>query len=610
MPLSIPFKAFLFALVALAATCMVRSLGPAHKPSNPATEAKSQACPNDGSGLTLPAGFCATVFADGIGHARHMVVSPSGALYVNTWSGRYYGNDTPHPGGFLVALQDKSGSGKADMTERFGETVQSGGKGGTGIGMYKGSIFAEINDRIVRYRLPAGAIVPSGPADTIVSGLPLGGDHQMHPFAINAEGAMYVDVASATNSCQLKNRTLKSPGLNPCTELETRGGVWLFDANKTNQSFSPAERFATGIRNAEGFAIDASGRVFVTQHGRDQLHTNWPEVYKPDQEATLPAEVLLLLQHNGDYGWPECYYDAFVQKLVLAPEYGGDGGKTTGVCANKIGPVAVFPAHWAPNAMVLYDKTQFPERYRGGVFIGFHGSWNRAPYAQGGYNVVFQPLDGDHASGQCEIFADGFAGAVKSPAKAVHRPSGLAVGADGSLYVSDDIRGRIYRIVYRGSPDAGTPSVTACPSAAAPAGDIVEQPAQPPEGTHPDAGKVATGALPVPQGATREMVELGERIYRGQVGGAACTGCHGDSGQATPLGPALTGKNWLWSDGSYAGIKKTIIEGVSQPKQYRSPMPAMGGAQLTPDQASAVAAYVWSLSHRGSSDRNESQKRR
>ena len=610
MPLSIPFKPFLFAVVALAAMCMVRSLATAHKPSDPAREAKSQACPNDDSGLTLPAGFCATVFADGIGHARHMVVSPSGVLYVNTWSGRYYGNDTPHPGGFLVALQDKSGSGKADMTERFGETVQSGGKGGTGIGMYRGSIFAEINDRIVRYSLPAGAVVPSGPADTIVSGLPLGGDHPMHPFAINAEGAMYVDVASATNSCQLKNRTLKSPGLNPCTELETRGGVWFFDANKTNQSFSPEERFATGIRNAEGFAIDASGRVFVTQHGRDQLHTNWPELYKPDQEATLPAEVVLLLKRNADYGWPECYYDAFAQKLVLAPEYGGDGGKAIGLCANKIGPVAVFPAHWAPNAMVLYDKTQFPERYRGGVFIAFHGSWNRAPYAQGGYNVVFQPLEGDQASGQCEIFADGFAGAVKSPAKAAHRPSGLAVGPDGSLYVSDDIRGRIYRIVYRGSPNTGTPSVTTCPSAAAPAGDIVEQPAQPPEGTHPDAGKAATAAFPVPQGATREMVELGERIYRGQVGGAACTGCHGDSGQGTPLGPALTGKKWLWSDGSYAGMKKTIIEGVSQPKQYRSPMPALGGAQLTPDQVSAVAAYVWSLSHRGSSNRNESQKRR
>src|SRR5437870_8410292 len=538
-------------LSCVAVLCLIDPIAPARSGSNSGKTTKTLSCPSDDSGVELPAGFCARGFADDIGPARHLGVSPSGVVYVNTWSGEYYDNVPARAGGFVVALQDKTGAGKADVIERFGETVQSGGAGGTGIGMYKGSIYAESNDRIVRYSLTAGSIAPLDSPDTIVSGLPLGGDHPMHPFIINAEGSMYVDVATATNSCQLQNRTPKSPGLNPCTELETRGGVWLFDANKTNQSFSPAERFATGIRNAEGFAIDASGRVFVTQHGRDQLHTNWPEVYKPDQEATLPAEVLLLLQHNGDYGWPECYYDAFVQKLVLAPEYGGDGGKTTGVCANKIGPVAVFPAHWAPNAMVLYDKTQFPERYRGGVFIGFHGSWNRAPYAQGGYNVVFQPLDGDHASGQCEIFADGFAGAVKSPAKAVHRPSGLAVGAAGSLYVSDDIRGRIYRIVYRRSPDAGTPSVTACPSAAAPAGDIVEQPAQPPEGTHPDAGKVATGALPVPQGATREMVELGERIYRGQVGGAACTGCHGDSGQATPLGPALTGKNWLWSDGSY-----------------------------------------------------------
>jgi glucose/arabinose dehydrogenase/mono/diheme cytochrome c family protein len=604
MQLSNPFKTLLSALVALAAMCMGDSLAPAQNQSNPAAEAKSQACPNDDSGLQLPAGFCATVFADDIGHARHVVVAPSGVLYVNTWSGRYYGDDTPHAGGFLVALQDKSGAGKADVIERFGETVQSGGAGGTGIGMYKGSIYAEINDRIVRYSLPAGSMVPSGSADSIVSGLPLGGDHPMHPFIINAEGSMYVDVASATNSCQLKNRTLKSPGADPCTELETRGGIWRYDANKTNQTFSPAERFATGIRNAEGFAIDSSGRVFVTQHGRDQLHTNWPDLYRPDQEATLPAEVLLLLKPQGDYGWPECYYDAFVQKLVLAPEYGGDGGKTIGVCANKTAPTAAFPAHWAPNAMVRYDKKQFPARYRDGVFIAFHGSWNRAPYAQGGYNVVFQPLAGDRASGQCEVFADGFAGAVKSPAKAAHRPTGLAVGPDGSLYVSDDIRGRIYRIVYHGGSASGAANVTACPSAAAPAGNPVEVAAEPPEGTHPDAGAAATGSLPVPEGATREMIALGERIYRGQVGGAACTGCHGESGQGTPLGPDLLGKKWLWSDGSYAGIAKTITDGVVQPKQYRSPMPPMGGSQLTPDQISALAAYVWGLSHSASPNRN------
>jgi glucose/arabinose dehydrogenase/mono/diheme cytochrome c family protein len=596
------FRILVLALLALAAIYGGTSLMSVQSDTTLAAGAQSQGCANDDSGLQLPAGFCATVFADDVGHARHMVVAPSGVVYVNTWSGRYYGNTPPHPGGFLVALQDKSGAGKADVIERFGETAQNGGAGGTGIGLYKGSIYAESKDRIVRYSLPDGAIVASGAADTIVSGLPLGGDHPMHPFLINAEGAMYVDVATATNACQVKNRTLKSPGVSPCTELETRGGVWLYDANKTGQTFSPAERYATGIRNAEGFAIDANGQVLVTQHGRDQLHANWPEFYQPDQEATLPSEELLLLKAKGDYGWPECYHDAFVQKLVLAPEYGGDG-KKIGVCADKVGAVAVFPAHWAPNAMVRYDQKQFPARYREGVFIAFHGSWDRAPYAQGGYNVVFQPLSGESASGQCEVFADGFAGTVKSPGKAEHRPSGLAVGPDGALYVSDDIRGRIYRIVYRGGAEGGAANIRPCPSLTAPAGSPVEAAAKPPEGTHPNAGAAANN-LPVPEGATRPMVALGERIYRGQVGGAACTGCHGESGEGTPLGPPLTGKKWLWSDGSFAGIKNTITEGVAQPKEYRSPMPPMGGAQLTPEQVSAVAAYVWAISHRGAANRN------
>jgi glucose/arabinose dehydrogenase len=233
------------------------------------------------------------------------------------------------------------------LNERFGETVQSGGAGGTGIGLYKGSFFAEINDRIVRYTLPSGSIVPQGPAVPIVTGLPLGGDHPMHPFAIDSDGSLYIDVATATNACQGQNRTPKSPGIDPCTELETRGGIWRYDATKTNQTFSPAERFATGIRNAEGFAIDAAGHLFVTQHGRDQLHANWPDLYKPEEEATQPAEELLLLRQGGGYGWPECYYDAVQGKLVLSPEYGGDGGKKVGPCATKSAPIAAFPAHRA-----------------------------------------------------------------------------------------------------------------------------------------------------------------------------------------------------------------------------------------------------------------------
>jgi glucose/arabinose dehydrogenase/mono/diheme cytochrome c family protein len=585
----------LLALSLLAALCTFSLSATAQTQPGSDQKPKSPSCPNDDSGLTLPAGFCATVFADDIGHARHMVVGPGGVVYVNTWSGEYYENAPPHAGGFLVALQDKLGTGKADVIERFGETVQTGGAGGTGIGIYKGSIYAEINDRIVRYSLPAGAIVPTNSPETIVSGLPLGGDHPMHPFIIDAAGSMFVDVATATNSCQPQNRQPKIPGANPCTELETRGGVWRYDANKTSQTFSPAGRFATGIRNGEGFAVDSAGRIFVTQHGRDQLHSNWPDLYKPDQEATLPAEEVMLLKSGGDYGWPECYYDPFQQKLVLAPEYGGDGGKTVGPCANKLAPVVAFPAHWAPNAMVRYDKKKFPARYRDGVFIAFHGSWNRAPYPQGGYNVVFQPLAGDRPSGNCEIFADGFAGPTKTPEGAMHRPSGLAVGPDGALYVSDDMRGRIYRIVYRGGSAGGAGSVAPCPSAAAPAGDVVVAAAKPPEGTHPDAGSA------IPQGATPEMVALGDRIYHGQVGGAACAGCHGANGTGSPLGPDLTGKKWLWSDGSLAGILKSITEGVPQPKQYRSPMPPMGGAQLTPDQLKALTAYVWSLSHQATS---------
>jgi mono/diheme cytochrome c family protein len=251
--------------------------------------------------------------------------------------------------------------------------------------------------------------------------------------------------------------------------------------------------------------------------------------------------------------------------------------------------------------MVLYDKAQFPAHYRHGVFIAFHGSWNRAPYPQGGYNVVFQSLAGDHASGQCEIFADGFAGAVKSPDQAAHRPSGVAVGPDGSLYVSDDVRGRIYRIVYRGGPGAegGAAAFTPCPSASTPPGNVTVADAKPPEGTHPDAGAAeATANLPVPLGATKAMIALGDRIYHGQVGAATCTGCHGASATGTPLGPDLTDTQWLWGDGSYAAIAKTITSGVPQPKQYRSSMPPMGGAQLSSDQVSAVAAYIWGLSHR------------
>jgi glucose/arabinose dehydrogenase len=397
-----PFYTSRALMSCIACLCLAGSVASARSKDNSVKRTKTSSCPSNDTGLTLPVGFCTTVFADGIGHARHLAVAPNGVVYVNTWSGEYYGNQPSHSGGFLVALEDKTGAGKAGVIERFGPTAQMGGAGGTGIAIYKGSIYAESKDRIVRYALSPGSIVPQGAPDTVVSGLPLGGDHPMHPFIIDSHGVMYVDVATATNSCQLQNRQPESPGAKPCAELETRGGIWRYDANKSNQRFSPAQRYATGIRNAEGFAIDSAGELFVTQQGRDQLHANWPKLYKPSQEATLPAEELLLLKPGGDYGWPECYYDGIRQRLVLAPEYGGDGGKRVGVCAHKLAPVASFPAHWAPNGMALYNKKQFPEHYRNGVFIAFHGSWDRAPYPQGGYNIVCNSSGGQGRYGSRE----------------------------------------------------------------------------------------------------------------------------------------------------------------------------------------------------------------
>ncbi len=135
-----------------------------------------------------------------------MAVGPDGVLYVNSWSGPYYRNGVVEGGGFLVALKDSKGTGHADIVRRFGEPEALGAKGGTGIAIYKDGLFAEEGDKILRYRFEPGDIVPKGPPQVVLSELPLTGDHPMHPFVIGAAGDLYVDLGSATNSCQALNR--------------------------------------------------------------------------------------------------------------------------------------------------------------------------------------------------------------------------------------------------------------------------------------------------------------------------------------------------------------------------------------------------------------------
>jgi glucose/arabinose dehydrogenase len=427
--------------------------------SSTTTSTSNTACARDNGGITLPPGFCATIFADTIGHARHITVNANGDVYVNTWSGQYF-NTPAHPGGFIVALRDTNRDGVADLVQRIGpDSAHGKSGGGTGIALYKGFVYAEQfgpgSAKIVRYPISQDSLGTSAAPETILSGLPTTGDHPMHPFVISGAGDLYVDLGTATNSCQPQNRVAGIPGRKPCVELQTRGGIWRYDANKTNQRFSAAERYATGIRNAEGLAFDASGQLYSTQHGRDQLYDNWPKLYTADQGQTLPAEEFIKVQKGGDYGWPYCYFDGTQQKLMLAPEYGGDG-KTVGECASKIAPVAFFGAHWAPNDATFYNGNAFPAHYRGGAFIAFHGSWNRAPGPQQGYNVVFVPFSGGNAVGAStfEVFASGFPGVQLAPDtndKSAHRPSGLAVGPDGALYITDDKAGRVWKVVYTGA---------------------------------------------------------------------------------------------------------------------------------------------------------------
>lgn len=147
--------------------------------------------------------------------------------------------------------------------------------------------------------------------------------------------------------------------------------------------------------------------------------------------------------------WPYTYYDPFLKKIIQAPEYGGDGKK--GPDKQYLEPTMAFPAHMAPDGLLFYTGTMFPEKYKNGAFIAFHGSWNRAPEPQKGAFVAFVPFKDGKPSGDWEIFADDFAGTngYTSPGKAKHRPCGLAQGPDGALYVSDDQGGTIYKIVYK-----------------------------------------------------------------------------------------------------------------------------------------------------------------
>jgi len=239
-------------------------------------------------------------------------------------------------------------------------------------------------------------------------------------------------------------------GQNPCPILEKYGGVWVFDGTKLNQTPADGKRFATGMRNAVAIEWNAAQKgLFSVIHGRDSLDTLFPALYNAEDNATRQAEEFHQIVEGGNYGWPNTFFDNKLARRVLAPEYGGDGKKEP-EAGKYPDPLVAYPAHWAPNDLLFYSGKNFPAKYQEGAFIAFHGSWNRAPEPQAGYKVVFQPMKNGKPSGAYEVFADGFAGEMKdnNPRNAQYRPVGLAVGPDGSLYIADSQKGRVWRILY------------------------------------------------------------------------------------------------------------------------------------------------------------------
>lgn len=390
----------------------------------------------DNAGIIVPEGFAVLKVAEELGKVRHLAVRKNGDIYLNL-------RNPKEGAGGLVALRDTTNDGRADIISYFTEV------GGTGLGLYNGYLYYSSDSSVLRRKFNGDELVPSGPEELVVSGFEYRPQHAAKSFTFDKAGNIYVNVGAPSNACQEQDRTKGSPGQDPCPLLEKFGGIWRFDANKLNQDqMADGLRFATGMRNAVGVRWNGmTDNLYAIPHGRDNLHDWYPDTYTMDD----PGEELFLLTEGSDGGWPYCYYDFEAQQKLLNPEYGGDGQAKIGRCENVTAPVYAFPGHWAPNDLIFYDGNMFPDQYSGGVFVASHGSWNRPPDQQG-YNVAFIPFDGDSPKGDHQIFADGFKGVeeLSSPRDAIYRPTGLAIGPDGSLFISDDQNGTVFRVVYNG----------------------------------------------------------------------------------------------------------------------------------------------------------------
>ena len=520
-------------------------------------ETKRDLLPDATNGdIQIPENFGALVVADDLGRGRHLVVRDNGDVYVHL-------RKLTDQGYAILAMRDTTGDGKVDEIKGFSKVT------GTGIALHNGYLYYASSTEIYRSPLPEGQLVPDNQVDTLVH-MVEGSGHMEKTFTFDNKGNMYVNIGSASNACQEETRTKHSPGKDPCLELETRAGIWRFSDSQLGQQQDLDHRYATGLRNCVAvtwnFDVD---KLYAVMHGRDDLHRFWPEYFTEDQNVDLPAEEFVDIEEGDNFGWPYCFYNQFKNQLLLNPEYGGDGEKV-GRCADAKDPLLGFPGHWAPNDLLFYQGNLFPEKYKHGAFIAFHGSWNRLGHPQAGFNVVFVPIQEGKPTGEYEVFADGFKGSgdVESSGDARFRPCGLAEGPDGSLYVVDDQKGRVWRIMYYPN---GVPKMMADAS--------TDQPAD-----NAEVSDKATHSEEVPP-----ALMAGKTVYD-----SYCIACHMHDGKGAPgMNPPLIGTKYVLGDKDQA--IKVVLEGLSEPVEiqgetFQNAMPSH--AFLSNKQIADVLTFV------------------
>jgi glucose/arabinose dehydrogenase len=341
--------------------------------------------PAEEGAIQLPPGFRMDTFASGLGAPRFMAVSPSGDLFVSVPSR-----------GQIVALPDRDGRGKAERAIIFADGLNRP----HGLAFFRGFLYIAETGAVVRYPYRPGDLT-GGKPEVVVRDLPGGGGHWTRTITFGPGGKMYVSVGSSCNVCEERD-----PRRAAILEFEPDG--------------SGGRLFARGIRNAVGITFHpGTGELWATDNGRDWLGDDFP----PDR--------ILVVKEGAHYGWPYCNGRRVPDPDLDRPDF----------CKTTALPAVEIQAHSAPLGLTFYTGGMFPAEYRGDLFVGLHGSWNRS--VQTGYKIIRIPMRGG-TPGVPEDFATGWL----QGSQAWGRPVDVITGKDGALYVSDDRAGMIYRIAY------------------------------------------------------------------------------------------------------------------------------------------------------------------